>query len=229
MNKKHIASLACLIGGVPLMLGLGVWLVGTERYGAVSAAVALLSCVPVAVMFEKGQKSGRELAILAVLTALTVVGRVIFAPIPGFKPVTAMTVIAGVAFGAEVGFMTGSMSALISNIYFGQGPWTPFQMAAWGFIGLIAGLLFSRRHKPPTVFLLIYGAFAGVAFSLIMDIWTTFSAEGGFSLARYLFYVGTALPVTTVYAVSNVVFLAILSKPLLRKLERIRIKYGVFE
>ena len=70
---------------------------------------------------------------------------------------------------------------------------------------------------------------AGVAFSLIMDIWTTFSAEGGFSSARYLFYVGTALPVTAVYAVSNVVFLAILSKPLLRKLERIKIKYGVFE
>ena len=152
-----------------------------------------------------------------------------FAPVPGFKPVTAMTVIAGVAFGAEAGFMTGSMSALISNIYFGQGPWTPFQMAAWGFIGLLAGLLFSRRRNPPMMLLLIYGAFAGVAFSLIMDIWTTFSAEGGFSSARYLFYVGTALPVTAVYAVSNVVFLAILSKPLLRKLERIKIKYGVFE
>ena len=116
MNKKRVVSVACLICGVPLLLALGVWLIGTERYAAVSAGVALLSCVPVAVTFEKGKKSGRELAVLAVLTALTVVGRVIFAPVPGFKPVTAMTVIAGVAFGAEAGFMTGSMSALISNI-----------------------------------------------------------------------------------------------------------------
>lgn len=207
MNKKHVASIVCLTCGVPLVLALGVWLIGTERYAAVSAAVALLSCAPAAVSFEKGKKSGRELAALAVLIALTVVGRVVFAPIPGFKPVTAMTVIAGVAFGAEAGFMTGSMSALISNIYFGQGPWTPFQMAAWGFIGLLAGLLFSHRRRPPTVLLLVYGAFAGAAFSLIMDIWTTFSSEGGFSLARYLFYVGTALPVTAVYAVSNVIFL----------------------
>ena len=164
MNKKRVVSVACLICGVPLLLALGVWLIGTERYAAVSTGVALLSCVPVAVTFEKGKKSGRELAVLAVLTALTVVGRVIFAPVPGFKPVTAMTVIAGVAFGAEAGFMTGSMSALISNIYFGQGPWTPFQMAAWGFIGLLAGLLFSRRRNPPMMLLLIYGAFAGVAF-----------------------------------------------------------------
>ena len=120
MNKKRVVSVACLICGVPLLLALGVWLIGTERYAAVSAGVALLSCVPVAVTFEKSKKSGRELAVLAVLNALTVVGRVIFAPVPGFKPVTAMTVIAGVAFGAEAGFMTGSMSALISNIYFGQ-------------------------------------------------------------------------------------------------------------
>ena len=36
------------------------------------------------------------------------------------------------------------LTALVSNFYFGQGPWTPFQMFAWGFIGFIAGLSQAR-------------------------------------------------------------------------------------
>ena len=226
---KKVFPYRIYVVAFPLLAIGGAFIFKDKFYAWVTIAAVLLACLPFFIRFEKKETDAKTLILIAVMIALSVVGRFIFAPLPGFKPVTAMTVIAGVAFGAEAGFMTGSMSALISIIYVGQGPWTPFQMAAWGFIGLLAGLLFSRRRNPPMMLLLIYGAFAGVAFSLIMDIWTTFSAEGGFSSARYLFYVGTALPVTAVYAVSNVVFLAILSKPLLRKLERIKIKYGVFE
>lgn len=228
MNKKQIASYLLMTAGVIIVLALGVWLLENGKYSLLSVIIALISCLPFFISFEKGQKTAREITVIAVMTALTVVGRIVFAPLPGFKPVTALTVIAGVAFGAEAGFMTGSMSALISNIYFGQGPWTPFQMAAWGFIGFFAGLIFRRRNSPNMLLLLIYGAFAGVAFSLLMDVWTTFSAEGGFSVSRYMFYVASALPITGIYAFSNVVFLAILARPLLSKLSRIHIKYGVF-
>ncbi len=227
MNKKYL-SLAAVTVGTLAVIALGIWLFGSERYNLISVIVALVSCLPIFLSFESGKKTARELTVISAMIALTVVGRLIFAPVPGFKPVTAMTVIAGIAFGPQAGFMTGSMSALLSNIYFGQGPWTPFQMAAWGFIGLLAGLLFKRGRMPNIAVLLVYGAFSGAAFSLIMDIWTTFSAEGGFSLSRYLFYVVSALPFTAVYAVSNIVFLAVLTKPLLTKLNRIHIKYGVF-
>ena len=53
------------------------------------------------------------------MTALSVLGRILFAMIPAFKPVTAMVVITAMYFGSEAGFLTGALSAVISNFYFG--------------------------------------------------------------------------------------------------------------
>jgi energy-coupling factor transport system substrate-specific component len=102
---------------------------------------AALSCIPFFVHFELKSISAKEISLLAIMTVLSVLSRILFAEIPGFKPITAMIVITGISFGAEAGFMTGSLSAFISNIYFGQGPWTPFQMFSWGISGLLAGAL----------------------------------------------------------------------------------------
>ena len=77
------------------------------------------------------------------MVALSVTGRFI----PFFKPVTALTVLTAVYLGGEAGFLCGALSAVISNFWFGQGPWTPFQMLAWGMIGLFAGLLASPLKR----------------------------------------------------------------------------------
>ena len=83
----------------------------------------------------------------AAMTALSVSGRFLFAMLPGFKPVTAIIIITALYFGAQAGFMTGALTALISNIYFGQGSWTPFQMLAWGIVGLLGGILSGYLKK----------------------------------------------------------------------------------
>ena len=120
----------------------------------------------------------------------------------------------------------GALSAVVSNFYFGQGPWTPFQMISWGMIGLIAGLLSRYLKKLPI--LIVYGALSGVLFSLIMDIWTTVSIDNGaFSLGRFLAVTATSLPVTAVYAVSNVIFLIILAPFFGKKIERLKLRYGI--
>jgi len=163
-----------------------------------------------------------------VLISLAVIGRFVFAPLPGFKPLAAIVIISGVYMGSESGFLVGSLSALISNMVMGQGPWTPFQMVAWGLIGMIAGL------KPVAAFIktrfgmVVYGIFAGIFFSAFMDIWSVLSYDGTFSWARYLTHQASALYFTIVYAVSNVVFLWIGMGPIGRKLERIATKHGIF-
>lgn len=153
------------------------------------------------------------MTILAVMVALSVAGRFMFSYLPHFKPVTAIVVLAGLYLGAESGFLCGALSAVISNFIFGQGPWTPFQMFAWGVIGLIAGLLANplKRHK---ALLLLYAAAAGALFSLILDVWTVLWWDGTFNFSRYLASVITALPTTAVYILSNVVFLFFLSGPI---------------
>ena len=168
------------------------------------------------------------MVLLSVMTAISVVGRFIFGPIPFFKPVTAIVVLTGIYMGPESGFLVGSLSAVVSNIFFGQGPWTPFQMFSWGVIGLVAGIPGLRailRHRVPLV---IYGIFAGMAYSGIMDIWTVFSLEGGWNWSRYLVALGTAVPVTITYCVSNVVFLMLTIKPIGEKMNRIQVKHGIF-
>lgn len=208
---------------------LGVWLLEDRKYNIISIIIALLSCVPFFVHFEKGKSGAREMIVIAVMSAFSVVGRLIFAPIPAFKPVTAITIISGVALGPEAGFIVGSMTAVVSNMFYGQGPWTPFQMFVWGFIGFLAGVIFRKSKKPNRILLSIVGAFGGVLFSLLMDIWTTLSLDGEFLLSRYLVNVASSLSFMAIYAVSNIVFLIILAQPFLEKLNRIKIKYGIFD
>ena len=213
---------------IPAVIATGVWLFADRKYNLISLAVALLSCVPFFVRFERGRSGAREVTVVAVMTAFSVVGRLIFAPVPGFKPVTAITVITGIALGPEAGFMVGSLSAVVSNLFFGQGPWTPFQMFTWGLIGFLSGVIFYKRSKPNKLLLSVVGAVAGVLFSMIMDVWTTISVDEVWKRSRYLTYVVSALPFMAVYAVSNVIFLLILSDPFLEKLNRIKTKYGIF-
>ena len=232
-DKKTILRTCITLGVlfilIPLTIWLGVWLLEDRKYNIISIIIALLSCVPFFVRFEKGKSGAREMIVIAVMSAFSVVGRLIFAPIPAFKPVTAITIISGVALGPEAGFIVGSMTAVVSNMFYGQGPWTPFQMFVWGFIGFLAGVIFKKSKKPNRILLSIVGAFGGVLFSLLMDIWTTLSLDGEFLLSRYLVNVASSLSFMAIYAVSNIVFLIILAHPFLEKLNRIKTKYGIFD
>ena len=230
MRKFRSVILPCVayLIAIPAVIALGVLLWKSERYGLISMLVALLACVPFFAFFERRRTSARELVTLSVMTALSVVGRLLFTPIPAFKPVSALTVITGIAFGPVAGFVTGSMSAVVSNIFFGQGPWTPFQMLIWGLIGFVSGVIFKRGKPPHPVALIVMGVLSGAFYSIGMDVWTTLSGDGGFSLSAYLAYAAASLPTTISYAVSNVVFLLLLTRPMLHKTERLRVKHGVF-
>lgn len=226
-KMKNAATVCLLLIGIPAVVVGGFLLFRDKHYAWVSLCVAVLSCLPLFYCFERRASSSKELVVLAVMIALSVVGRFVFAWLPAFKPVTAITVITAVWLGKESGFVVGALSAVVSNFYFGQGPWTPFQMFAWGLLGFLAGLLADplRRHK---LWLCVYGAFAGIFFSAVMDVWTTLWADGSFQIARYLASVAAALPVTLTYGVSNVLFLLLLANPIGEKLERIQKKYGLF-
>lgn len=224
-GKKKILRFAILLFAVPAVIIIGTLAAGSRAYVWLSICVAVLSCVPFFIAFEKKSGTGRML-ILAVLVALSVLGRFAFSALPHFKPVTAIVVIAGIYLGAESGFLCGALSAVLSNIIFGQGPWTPFQMFSWGLIGFLAATA-SPLLKKSKLALAIYGVFSGILFSLLMDGFSALWAEGKFSLSRYGAFVVAALPVTAVYAVSNVIFLLALSALMGEKLERITKKYGI--
>ena len=227
MTAKKVIKYLCVFLVAPLIVLCGVFFLGDRKYAFVSLALSVVACIPFFVSFEKGKNDARRIVIIAVMTALSVAGRFVFAPIPFFKPVTAIVIITAIYLGAEAGFITGAFSAVVSNFYFGQGPWTPFQMFAWGLIGFLAGLL-AKRLLESKVLLIIFGALSGVVFSFIMDVWTTLWADGTFNIARFIASITTAAPFTVVYMVSNVIYLLLLTKPIGRKLQRLKTKYGIF-
>lgn len=209
-------------GLIPALVALGAVVFDQRRHLIVSLGVAVLALVLFMTGFEKRVIGSRRMVLVAVMTAFAVFGRFI----PLMKPVAAIIIITGVYLGAEAGFFAGAMSVLISNIWFGQGPWTPFQMLGFGLIGLLAGYL-SRPLQSSRILLVVSGAAAGVAYSLIMDIWTVLWYSGGFDWKLYLAAIGSAAPFTVSYAVSNILFLFILGKPMGQRLARIRLKYGI--
>lgn len=188
----------------------------------------IAACASGFVIMEHRKMDVRKIALIAVMTAMSVAGRFVFAALPGFKPVTAVVVLCGMYLGADAGFICGALSALISNCYFGQGPWTPFQMLVWGIIGLVAGLSGKQLQKS-RIALMIYAIAAGIAFSFLMDIYTVIWAVGGWSWAYYAAAIVSAVPYTVIYAVSNVIFLAVLSQAVGKKLARVVNKYHIVE
>ena len=207
---------------IPAAVLAGALVFGEARHLFVSFAVAALSVLLFLAGFERRRTGTRRMVLTAVMTALCIAGRFI----PLCKPVTAVIILAAMYLGCEAGFLTGAMAALLSNFFFGQGPWTAFQMLAWGMIGWLAGILAEplKRHR---AMLLLFGVLAGAAYSMIMDVWTVLQYNGSFDVSLYLAKFLTAIPHMLLYAASNFVFLLWMGKPFGEKLERIRIKYGV--
>ena len=151
--------------------------------------------------------------------------------LPQFKPVAALTIIAAVALGGEAGFFVGAVTMLVSNMLLSQGPWTPWQMFAMGLIGFVAGLLFQKGIlSRDRLTLCVFGALAAlVLYGGIMNgasalMWTS-QLNSGILLAYYI----SGFPMDCVHAAATAFFLWIAAEPMLEKLDRIKIKYGLTE
>ena len=225
MLKKYLPYGIILIL-IPLILVSGTFLFSEKSYSVVSVMLAILACIPFFISFESNKNATRKLVLIAVMIGLSVAGRFIFAPIPFFKPITAMVIISAVYLGKDAGFLVGAMTAVISNIYFGQGPWTPFQMFGWGITGFFAGVL-SNQILKSKILMIIYAIISGLTYSFILDFWTTVWADGTFNISRFIAITAASLPVTLVYAVSNIIFLLLLFKPIGKKIIRVKVKYGL--
>jgi len=206
---------------IPALTIGGALIFEKRRYLVISAGVLLLTLLLFAAGYESKRVSSASAAATSVMTALAVTGRLI----PVIKPVSSIIILTGVWLGPEAGFLCGALTALISNMLFGQGPWTPFQMMTWGLIGLASGYL-SALLKKSRILLMLFGAFSGLAYSLLMDIYTVISTYGEFSAEHYFASVVTAIPFTITYMISDMLFLFLLSRPLGLRLSRLKERIG---
>lgn len=212
---------------IPITIYTGVTILNNQKYLFIAVVVLLECLIPFMLLFEGRKPQAREIVMIAVLCAIAITGRMAFYMLPQFKPVIAIVIISGIALGYETGFLVGAMSMLVSNIMFQQGPWTPWQMFAMGLIGYLAGLLFyQRKVKGRKYIISLFGFMAAILiYGGIMNPAAALIAHVPITRKTLIAYYGAGLPIDLVQGFATLLFLLIITEPLLEKLDRVKLKY----
>ena len=172
-----------------------------------------------------------EVVIVSSMIAIAVISRAAFFMLPQVKPIAAVVIITGIALGPEIGFLTGALSAFISNFFFAQGPWTPCQMFALGMTGMISAAIIRKSSllQRPLPMALIGGICTFVVYGGIVDLWTAFGFDPEPTFGSALLVYARALPLDAVFGVTTGLILFFIGIPLIKKLDRIKTRYGMFQ
>jgi energy-coupling factor transport system substrate-specific component len=195
------------------------WQVGT-------LALVLLAVGAGMVWYERSRPPSQIVALVAVLAALAVAGRIVLAPIPNVVATTDIVFFAGFALGPAPGFAVGALGGLVSNFWLGQGVWTPWQMVGWGMTGVAGGVFFHLTRGNAGRFKLAAACgLAGLAFGMWMNFQTMVSFGGEISLDRYLALEVRAIPFDLAHITGNVIFALAAGPAMVAALTRFRERF----
>jgi energy-coupling factor transport system substrate-specific component len=180
------------------------------------------------IAYERSRPSARMVAIVATLAAVAALGRDAFAALPEVKPITAFAFVVGYALGPLPGFTVGAIGMLASNMVLGQGPYTPWQMAAWGLVGL-AGAALARLtgRRTSRVSFAFACALAALLAKEIMNAYTWTIGASHTPAAFLAIAGGTALPFDLLDVGASFFFGLAFAPELARVLARVRARTDI--
>lgn len=229
MKKSNLVTLLVCFLLIPATLYLGAQLPGRSYY-ITGTLIIIELMIPFFMAFEGRKPQARELVVIAVMCAIAIAGRVAI-PIPNFKATFAIIMLAGIAFGPEAGFMVGAITAFASNFFYGQGAYTPWQMFGYGAGGMLAGFAFAKNRLPRKPWVMaLFGFFAVILWvGPLLDCSHIFLmlSEINWASAAAAFISGFYANVSQ--GICTVLVMLLFGKPLLEKLDRIKLKYGMME
>jgi len=177
-------------------------------------------------IYERKPLHTRQLALIVALSALAGLSRVPFGGLPSVQPTTFIILYTGYVFGPFTGCVVGSTAAWISNFFMiqGQGPWTIWQMFAWGLVGLSAGSFRFIAVSRARFFLLMLGILWGFLFGWIMNFWVWLTFSYPLSFKTWLSVNVASFWFDVTHSVNNVIFILVFGQPLLKILIRFKQK-----
>ncbi|MEQ6390775.1 ECF transporter S component [Bacillaceae bacterium S4-13-58] len=224
--KKYLTF---LISAIILMVLIAFPRVLLDYFLEISVLFMIASFLPYLISFSRKRMKSRELVVIAILGAIAAVGRIPFSAIPSVQPTTFVVIVSGMALGPQSGFVVGTLSALVSNLVLGQGPWTPWQMYAWGMIGLTAGLLRNTFFLKNRIGLSSFGFVTGILFGWVMNLWFVLGVMQEVNWGTIAAYYGASLTFDVMHGVFNVILLYFFGATWIKMIQRFRTKYGLFE
>ncbi|MBM7542489.1 ECF transporter S component [Amphibacillus cookii] len=158
-----------------------------------------------------------KLTLVSIIAAISAVGRIAFQFIPNFQPTTAIIIIASYFLGPLSGVLLAIVSTYLSNLVLGIGLWSIWQMFAWAMISLLSSLLKKINLKKTLPILIIIGVFAGFFYGAV------FAFVNLLITNKFWPYYLAGLTFDLNHAISNVIFIVILYKPMTRLFANISI------
>lgn len=221
MNRKSVSLLTLAIAVLVLMV-----VFASKNYLLFSFGFLILTLGIYFWRFEKSQHNSREIVFIAIICALAVVGRIIFAALPAVKPELFILIMGAIVSGPETGFLMGTIIALTSNMYFGQGVWTPWQMFGLGVIGLVSGLMMNK--DVPTWLLVVWGFASGFVLGWIMDIYYIIGFVNPITFKSVLTAILASFYFDFVHALFTAVLLLFVGKRWIKLFSNYKTKYDLF-
>jgi len=227
MKKSHICLILIFIisiGALVIPAFPELPLSSFMNWGLITTFLAVLAVAAFFFEFEAAAVSSKEVALVAMLGTISAVLRVPFAAIPNVQPCTYLIICSGYVFGPVAGFMVGAITALISNFFLGQGPWTPYQMLAWGLAAVSAAYV--RRLNPGKVGLIVFGVIWGYLYGWLMNTWFWVSFTYPLTLRTFVVTQFSSIWFDTFHAAGNAIFLGVFGLKTITILERFKKRFN---
>ena len=160
----------------------------------------------------------RRLSLIAMLSSLSFVGRMMFTFLPNVQPTTVIIILVAMYLGSYDGWLVAMVSIFISNLYLGMGVWTIAQLISFSSIILLIHIFkkmnLNIRYYPLVA--LISGLVYGFVISLVQAPF--------FGWVSFFPYYLSGLPYDFNHAIGNYLFFIILHPPLSKILKNQREK-----
>lgn len=226
--KRLIGYIVMLLFAFSVLLAF--WKFGNERYYLFATLLIIGGMLPFILGFERKKPQAGEIVLVSVMSAIAVVARMAFSFVPHFKPIAAIVMITGMAFGPTAGFISGMLSLFVSNLAFSQGPWTPWQMFAFGIAGFVAGILYEKKimnENKRFVTALLGFLIIVLIVGPLLDTSTFFLMDGMLGdITPWAIYL-SGLPVNAINGAATALTLLLLCKPFMERINRIKLKYDI--
>lgn len=224
MSGNKGKSLAVFLIFAVILVGMliaGMW---EKNWSFLAVTILFAALTFLYLDFERGSVSSREIGLIAVLGTMAAVARVPFAALPNIQPTTFMVIVSGFVFGPRAGFMVGSTAAVVSNFFLGQGPWTPWQMLAWGLAGITAGVVRTFRPRIGSAGMVLFCFTWGYLFGWIMNLWFWTAFIHPLNWKSFLAAYAASFWFDTLHALGNAGFYLVFGPRIIKVLERFQKK-----
>lgn len=139
----------------------------------------------------------REQAVVALLAAASIAGRIVMEPVPGMQPTTVIIMVTAMSIGLRPAVMVAVISTWISNLQLGHGIWTIFQMLSWTAVAVASYLYGKTKWRRSLLVSTAAAGLLGIMYGMIVSL------NGLLFTRRIIAYYLAGLPHDLTHAVGN--------------------------